>query len=398
MNKQSGLAPLIIVIIIAVAAVGIIGGGVGGYRIVSKLKEAKQAYEVGQSREPAAEISRETGTEPSAAPEEKQIQKEAPAAETKTETKAKTSPAPRLTYKTFEFETAQQGTTVRFEAPSDWAWKDDVPPAASGGLVCRPQSRGNGCMIVWVGKGAGGMEKEANARYEERVKRDPNVVLQKTTFADRQVLLLKASYEITTGLDMAGYPTGDKIEKKLVTESYYFFTVPGFDFFVAANDGWAFADTAEFKDAFERLMKTFVFIDASKPAAPEPEPIERRPTLSLVPDEKWCVASGPTTSVNPLTGVENIFQGFGVESVQVGPITCRACRVKNIEKSTGYYIEMWKDLELWNYLNLPSKWGCMKAITVGESQSIYEKWSTETTPECVKQDGTYLSGNAGVCE
>lgn len=96
MNKQSGLAPLIIILIVAAAVVGIVGGGFGGYRTVSKLKEAKQAHEADSSREPAAEISRETGTEPSTAQGEGQAQKEMLVAK---KGPTKTSPPPP-TYKT----------------------------------------------------------------------------------------------------------------------------------------------------------------------------------------------------------------------------------------------------------------------------------------------------------
>lgn len=174
--------------------------------------------------------------------------------------------------------------------------------------------------------------------------------------------------------------------------------LPGFDFYATAKDFGAFADQPEVVNTFDKVIGTLRLVDASEPVAPEPKITERRPILLSVPDEKWCVVSGPNTSVNPLTGAENTLQSFGAESIQVGPVTCRVCHEKNIEKPTGYYIEMWSDLELLNYLDIPSKWGCMKAITVKESQSIYEKWSTETVPECVKQDGNYLSGSASVCE
>ena len=80
MNKRSGLAPLIIVLITTFAVLGVIGAGAGVYRVVSQLKKAKQAYEVGQPRKPAAEISRKTGAEPNGAQEE-QTQKEMPVVE-----------------------------------------------------------------------------------------------------------------------------------------------------------------------------------------------------------------------------------------------------------------------------------------------------------------------------
>ncbi|MEK9180387.1 MAG: hypothetical protein AAB897_03170 [Patescibacteria group bacterium] len=388
MNKRSGLAPLIIVLIVASVVFGVIGGGVGGYRIVSKLREAKQAYEVGHQQEPAAEVSRETGTmsstaqEANSAQEEKQVQKEMPAAKKET---PKISTLPPIN-KTFELETKQQNIFARFEASGDWAWKE--PFGTGWGFICRPQSRGYGCVSIMITRGAGGMTSEANARFEESKGYQPDTTLQETTIAGRYGYLWEDKYELAVDVPREYYLNPElypNVQKKWVTDRTFYFLLSGFDFYATVKILGAFADQPEIVNTFDQIVKTSRLIDTSQPAAAEPPaPAPQRPVLQPMADEAWC----PKSSAQPFVGEEGTSEILGVEQINVGLVSCGACHTK-FTYNDGRITEDWSDRELWQMQNFSTKWACTRMIF--NKTVISEMWPGKDGEPCYREKGVYIN-------